>query len=309
MIDKHLVPGLGRKDLIEELRIVSLALDAAFDAIIVHRVDGTLVRFNDAAAANYGVTPEEFAKLPPWGWTNYADPEVRKARTHKLCELGSLSFRTNWPKPDGKPSWMEVHARCVESEGENLIVSVSRDVTDQVLATQMLAHLAFHDPLTGLANRVSFDEALTAAISGAHRHGDRLGVAYIDVDKFKDINDSLGHDAGDHVLVVLAERLKGCVRPDDTVARLGGDEFVVVLQRLAPKEDLGAIGARLVAVIDEPLTTLEHEVSVQASVGLALFDPNVDDARSLVVKADLAMYAAKHAENQSWMVYSEDLGF
>jgi len=307
VVDAHLVPGLGRKDLIEELRIVSLALDAALDAIIVHRMDGTLVRFNEAAATMAGITTEEFAQLPPWGWTNYADPEVRAARTSEICEHGSLTFRSSWLTPDGQTVWMEIHAHCVESEGENLIVSVARDVTEQVRTTKMLERLAFHDALTGLANRAAFDEALTTAIAGAHRHGDRLGVVYIDVDDFKDINDSLGHDAGDQVLITLAERLKSCVRPDDTVARLGGDEFVIVLQRMAETEDPSVVGERLAAVITEPLTIMGRTASMSASVGVALFDPAIDDARSLVVKADLAMYAAKQAEGRASLVYSEDM--
>jgi len=305
--DRRLVPGLGRKDLIEELRIVSLALDAALDAIIVHRMDGTLVRFNEAAANLAGVSTETFAQLPPWGWTYYADPELRDARTRAICEHGSLSFRNTWLSTDGQPVWMEVHAHCVESEGENLIVSVARDVTEQVLATRMLEHLAFHDPLTGLANRASFDDALATAIASARRHGDRLGVAYIDVDEFKDINDSLGHDAGDQVLITLAERLKGCVRPDDTVARLGGDEFVIVLRRMSAEEEPDVVGTRLADVINEPITTMGHDVSIKASVGMAIFDPAEDDARSLVVKADLAMYAAKQAADLASLVYSEDL--
>jgi len=307
VVDAHLVPGLGRKDIIEELRIVSLALDAALDAIIVHRMDGTLVRFNEAAATMAGLSTDEFAQLPPWGWTNYADPDVRDARTNEICEQGSLTFRSSWVTPDGMTVWMEIHAHCVESEGENLIVSVARDVTDQVRATKLLERLAFNDALTGLANRAAFDEALTIAIASARRHGDRLGVAYIDVDEFKDINDSLGHDAGDQVLVTLAERLRRCVRPDDTVARLGGDEFVIVLQHMAEGEEPATIGERLAAVINEPLDVKGTRASISASVGLALFDPRVDDARSIVVKADLAMYAAKQAEGRASLVYSDDM--
>lgn len=292
------MPNAKREDLAEELRVTSLALDAANDAIIVHRRDGSLVRFNEAAAENYGVSSEEFAKLPPWGWTNYADPAVREARMQAICDEGELSFRSTWLTPEGDMLWMEIHSRCVESQGETLIVSVARDVTEQVRATEMLEHLAFHDPLTGLANRASFDDALTTAIAGVHRHGDRLGLAYLDLDDFKDINDTLGHAAGDQVLITLAERLKGCVRADDTIARLGGDEFVIVLPRLAPDEDLGAVAVRFVALIEEPLAALGHEVSIKASVGMALFDPALDDAHSFVVKADLAMYATKHSGDQ-----------
>lgn len=222
---RHLVPGLERKDLMEELRIVSLALDAALDAIIVHRTDGTLVRFNEAAAIQAGLSTEEFAQLPPWGWTTYA----------------------------------------------------------------------------------AFDQALDAAIAGAHRYGDRLGVVYIDLDDFKEVNDTLGHDTGDQVLVTLAERLKDCVRPDDTVARLGGDEFVIILRRMSPDEDPAAVGSRLARVVGEPMNTLGHEVTTNASVGVAIFDPETDDARSLVVKADLAMYAAKQATGETPLPYSADM--
>jgi len=307
MVREHLDLGGSSEDLTEELRLTTLALNAAIDSIIVHRVDGTVVRFNDAAAARAGLTREEFAKLPPWGWTSYADPEVRQARTDEICRQGMMSFRAPSLDPEGRTVWMEIHARCIEFEGETLIVSVARDVTEQVRVTRVLEDLAFHDPLTGLANRAAFDDALTAAITGVRRHDDRVGIAYLDLDDFKCINDTLGHEAGDQVLIALARRLRSCVRAADTVARLGGDEFVLVLPRLETGEALDEMAERLIAVVEQPMTVEDHEVALNASLGLALFEPEHDDARSVVVKADLAMYSAKHSGDRKWLVYAENM--
>lgn len=307
MAESNDMPRTGCEDIAERLRIASLALDAALDAIIVHRVDGTLVHFNEAAAAGHGMTHDEFAALPPWGWTTYSDPALRDARLAKLCEEGQASFRNPWVSPEGRTRWMEIHARCVQSDHDTLIVAVLRDVTKEVRATEVLEHLAFHDPLTGLANRASLDIALTSAIAGVRRHGDRLGVAYLDLDDFKDVNDSLGHHAGDQVLITLAERLRRSVRPDDTIARLGGDEFAIVLPRLGPTDELEAVAQRFVTLIEEPVIACGRAVRIRASIGIAVFDPDVDDAHSLVMKADLAMYAAKHANGRAWLVYSDEV--
>ena len=277
----------------KELRIAYVALDAALDSIIVHRLDGTLVHFNRAAAEMHGMTHAEFAALPPWGWTEYADPGVREARVRAICDDGDSMFRSSKTMPDGAEHHMEVHAGCVDTEDGLVIVSVVRDVTAEVRATEMLERLAFHDPLTGLANRALFDERLEMAIAGARRHGDLVGIVYLDVDDFKEINDNLGHDAGDRVLVTMADRLSTAVRPDDTVARLGGDEFVVVCPRLADASALDAAAARLVERIGEPLMVGFEELHLAASAGVALFDPAVDDARSLLMHADETMYATK----------------
>jgi diguanylate cyclase (GGDEF)-like protein len=146
-----------------------------------------------------------------------------------------------------------------------------------------------------LANRALFDDRLDVAIAGARRHGNILGIAFIDVDDFKEINDSLGHEVGDRVLVSLATRLNDAARSEDTVARLGGDEFVVIFPRLTSADDLSAIGDKLRRLLSKPVTVHGDKLNVTASLGLALFDPAQDNARSLLMRADIAMYHAKHA--------------
>ena len=156
-----------------------------------------------------------------------------------------VTFQTELTLRDGRFVVMEVHAKLAETRFGPLVVSVSHDVTERIRAERMLHDLAFHDALTGLANRVSFDERLAAAMASADRHGDCLGVIYLDIDDFKSINDKYGHSAGDAVLVAMARRLEGAVRSEDVVARLGGDEFVVILPRLDGAADLERVAAKL----------------------------------------------------------------
>lgn len=281
-----------------ELRLSRLALAATHDGVIMHRPDGTLVLFNEAAARNLGFTVEQFAALPPFGWT-------APAHAHRLTEItdaarcpGGHTFRSHRRLPDGREIWQEVHSRFVDTPDGGLVVSVSYDVTSQVRAERLLRELAYHDPLTGLANRAAFDEKLDAAISAARRHSDLLGVVFVDLDDFKKINDSFGHDAGDTVLVALAHRLEGAVRAEDLIARLGGDEFVVLLPRLDHASDLEVIAAKLRDAIAKPLTVDDREFDLSASTGSSLFDPKIDDARSLLVRADIGMYESKRRRDR-----------
>jgi diguanylate cyclase (GGDEF)-like protein len=142
---------------------------------------------------------------------------------------------------------------------------------------------------------VLFEDRLDLAIAGAKRHGHVLGIAYVDVDEFKDVNDRFGHGIGDRVLVVLGERLAGSVRQIDTAARFGGDEFVLIFPQLTSQADLEQIVDKVSARLSEPIAIEGESLQVTSSVGSALFDPDVDDARSLIMRADIAMYEAKRS--------------
>jgi len=271
----------------------SVLLDAVLDAILVHTPDGRLVYFNEAAYARMGLGREEFAALGPFGWVA---PEARPRRrdlTETLHANGHARFESTSVHKDGSRTPVEVFARLVDSPDGPLIVSVARDISERVEAEEQLRHMALHDQLTGLANRTLLDEQLTTAMANTQRHGDLVGVAYVDLDDFKRVNDVHGHAFGDQVLMVAAERLRMCVRRADTVARLGGDEFVVLLPRLKRPADLERAARKIVNAMREPIYIEGHRVSLTTSVGLALYDPIRDDARSLLIRADLAMYAAK----------------
>jgi diguanylate cyclase len=282
----------------EQLRLVSLALDAAGDSIIIHRPDGTLVRFNRAAADQAALTPEEFEALPPWGWGQPMSDEARAARIEEIRTRGEMSFTAKITLPGGRVVMRDVCTRWVEAPGGPYVVAVTRDVTEQAKAREVLENLAFHDPLTGLANRALFDDRLEVAMAAARRHSELLGIAYLDLDDFKDINDSYGHVMGDQVLVAVAQRLSGCVRHEDTVARMGGDEFAVILPRMGSLEDLKTLADKLGTRIKEPIVLGSARFDVTASAGLAVFQPD-DDARSLLMRADIEMYDAKRTSSTS----------
>lgn len=294
------MPGFGgnsgewadRDEVERQLSLASLALDAAGDSIIIHRPDGTLVRFNRTAAANVGMTPEQFEALPPWGWAQSMTPEAREDRLAILRERGEMAFVSTLTLADGRTVLHDVHTRWVEAPGGPYLIAVSRDVTEQVKAREVLENLAFHDPLTGVANRALFEDRLEIAMSSARRHSELLGIAYLDIDDFKEINDGFGHLMGDQVLITIAQRLEGSVRHEDTVARLGGDEFAAIFPRITSVANLELLSNKLVSRVEEPVVIGSAEFDVKASLGLAVFQPD-DDARSLLMRADIEMYEAK----------------
>lgn len=283
----------GSDDAASQLRIAQLALDNSLDSILIHDLDGRLVFFNDAAAHTLGYTPEEFAKLGPWEFAGDYSPEERRARMDAIRGAGELTFYSNGRQRNGRRWTAEVRSRWVETAEGPLVVSVSHDVTERVAASEALEHIAFHDQLTGLANRALLTDRLEVAIAAAKRHGHELGIAFIDLDGFKGVNDSLGHEVGDQLLVAFARRLERAVREEDTVARLGGDEFVVLFPRLTSAEDLASLGKQLRERIAGPVTVNGKRMRVAGSLGLALLDRDSDDAKSLLMRADMSMYEAK----------------
>ena len=172
-------------------------------------------------------------------------------------------------------------------------VLVLRDVSDRRELERDLRRLAYTDPLTGLPNRVLFYDRLDNALRGARRHGTPLAVLFLDLDRFKIINDSLGHGIGDQMLASVAHRLRDCVRAEDTIARLGGDEFAVLLPEISHPRDTRLVADKLLAALATPQLINGHELTVDASIGVALFPEDGTEVRGLMGCADAAMYRAK----------------
>jgi diguanylate cyclase (GGDEF)-like protein len=174
-------------------------------------------------------------------------------------------------------------------------------------ADQRIEYLASHDSLTDLPNREMFSGLLRQVIETAHRHQRRFAVLFIDLDRFKVINDSLGHDAGDMLLVEVASRLRGALRSSDVVARLGGDEFVVILEECAEIDDVERIAANLLCVLCQPMELRGHECHTTASIGIAMYPQNGSDALTLTKNADMAMYLAKEDGKNSFRFFSKEI--
>lgn len=166
---------------------------------------------------------------------------------------------------------------------------------------ESFAHQAHHDALTGLHNRARFDDELERALLRAERSGDRVGLMYLDLDGFKPVNDTLGHEAGDVVLRAVAARLKARLRRADAIARLGGDEFAIIVEQLDDPAVLGAIAKSVLACIREPVDSLPGQPHVTASIGIAVYPDHAENAGDLLRRADQAMYQAK-AEHGIWVM-------
>jgi diguanylate cyclase (GGDEF)-like protein len=204
-----------------------------------------------------------------------------------------------WTSASGEPTY-DADGRVLGYHG------VSRDITERRLAEDSIRHLATHDTLTGLPNRALFLEELGRSIHDARRAGEQLALLFVDLDHFKIINDTLGHDAGDLLLAQMARSLRECLRPGDLVARLGGDEFVVLVRHPAGRHEAAVVARKLLFAVTQPLALKGQECRVSASVGICIFPDNAHDEASLMKGADIAMYEAKREGRNAFRYFSTD---
>ena len=192
----------------------------------------------------------------------------------------------------GRTRWFEITGSRIELDGKPSVLATAYDITKRREAEERTRHVAFHDALTDLPNRALFADRATAALALARREGGHVGVMLLDVDRFKNVNDSLGHDAGDQLISKSAGRLRDVLRSSDTVARLGGDEFAILLPGLKSEETM-RVGRKLLEAMRQPFLVAGRELRISASIGIAIGPEDGDDVQTLVKSADTAMYRAK----------------
>ena len=183
----------------------------------------------------------------------------------------------------------------------------ARDITDRKRNEELLNYQAYHDLLTSLPNLILFQDRLRQALAQSKRYGHQLAVMYLDLDRFKLINDSLGHAAGDQVLRTTAERVVACLRDEDTLARIGADEFTLLLPQIAQREDAKIVAEKILARVREPQIVAGHEVFCSASIGIALYPDAGETVEALVQSADVAMYYVKSSGKDSFRFFREDM--
>lgn len=218
-----------------------------------------------------------------------------------------LDFRL--VRPDGTIRIVHQQAESLRDETGRLIkrIATVQDVTEQRALEAQLRHQAFHDPLTGLPNRTLFADRLGQALAHAHRVRKECAVCFVDLDRFKTINDSLGHAAGDQLLIAVAARLRGELREEDTLARLGGDEFAILLVEPVTLAAVEQVATRLLAALEPPVVVDGRDLQVLASIGIALSTPTASTSEDLLRFADLALYRAKAVGGAGWEVFSPAL--
>jgi diguanylate cyclase (GGDEF)-like protein/PAS domain S-box-containing protein len=267
-----------------------------------------------------GITPQEW--MEDWyAWRNHVHPEdVDRAFTEYQDAYNghvALNHEYRMVHEDGTVKWVLEQAFPIDDEAGNpwLIQGVLFDITERKSAEEQVAFLAYHDKLTGLPNRVLFEEMLDHALARARRHDLGVGVVYLDLDNFKLVNDSLGHHAGDLLLAQLADRLRVCTRDTDLVARQGGDEFLLLLSDLERAGDqpgaadpallvAESVAARIRDALAEPFDLGGTPFYATGSVGISLFPHDATDAASLLKNADHAMYQSKRQEPGGYVVFA-----
>jgi diguanylate cyclase (GGDEF)-like protein/PAS domain S-box-containing protein len=238
-----------------------------------------------------------------------SDADRLRAFFVDVCKSPGIPMPTDLPlrRRDGSTCQLEsVFNNLLGDANIAGVVVTARDVTARRKLEEQLSHQAFHDSLTGLANRALFTDRVAHALDRGVRRQNLFAVLFIDLDDFKTVNDSLGHAAGDELLVIIARRLEGCLRPADTCARLGGDEFAILIESIAQPEAAVVIARRILAAIAEPPRVLGSEVAVQASIGIALGSGN-ESASEILRSADLAMYRAKADGKSRYALYEPSM--
>jgi len=239
------------------------------------------------------------------------DRDLFAATVRHAVRQGSdfqVDYRVVWP--DGTVHWIanraQVH-RDAKSGRAIRIVGVGMDLTDRKIAEQRIAHMAHHDALTGLPNRVLLRDRIQQAIAQAHRNQLQLAVLFIDLDHFKNINDSLGHQVGDRLLQAVASRILACVREGDTVSRVGGDEFVIVIPAIESSGDASSVAGKILEVLGDVFHLHGNDLHVAASIGISLYPSDGGDAETLMRNADTAMYHAKDSGRANFQYFTQHM--
>jgi diguanylate cyclase (GGDEF)-like protein/PAS domain S-box-containing protein len=273
-------------------------------------LSGVMIRANPALGAIVGRLPEDLVGASVHDLTHPEDRASGAAEMQHLVSTGESSgyhIEKRYLHCDGHEVWVSVSVSCVRDDQNRPLYLIGQveDITERRALRERLAYAAIHDPLTGLPNRELFMDRLEVALRRTARTGRRVGVIFLDLDRFKLINDSLGHDVGDQVLGAVADRLTTVMRSTDTLARFGGDEFTILCDDVNDEGDALEVAQRLVMAMGQPLVLATGEVFVSLSVGIAL--SNVGDSGPVLLRnADIAMYRAKERGPSRIEAYRED---
>jgi diguanylate cyclase (GGDEF)-like protein/PAS domain S-box-containing protein len=293
-----------------------MVLKSAGEGIFGLDLDGNATFVNPAAARMTGWEAEELVGRPQHDILHHTKPDGspyprEECPIHAALEDKSTHSRDDevfWRK-DGTSFPVEYMSSPILQDGEVVGAVVTfRDITERKVLEEQLHHQAFYDPLTGLPNRALFMDRLQHASTRAHRLDSRVAVLFIDLDNFKVVNDSLGHKAGDQLLKAVAERVKSCLRPEDTATRLGGDEFTILVEDVASVGEGVQIAERIADVLQPPFVLEGQEVFSTASIGISLNNSTQERAEDLLRHADLAMYRAKHKGKARYEVFEPSMG-
>lgn len=294
----------------QELNRLKSTLDETLDCVFMFEPD-TLKFFylNEGAIKQVGYTSEELLQMTPFDIKPaYAEKQFR-ALVQPLLDgsKDSLTFETVHRHKDGSDLPVEIFLQYIKPENElPRFVAIVRDLSERIEAQEKLLYQAHHDFLTGLPNRFLFIDRLEHALS-RRQIGGKLALLFMDLDRFKVINDTLGHACGDKVLQMLGERVEGCLRKGDTLARISGDEFSVIVEDVESSEMVASIARHILDALVAPFVVDAHELFITASIGISMSPNDGEDIQTLLKHADIAMYRAKDLGRNTYQFYSPEM--
>ncbi len=310
MAEKVLQQSRLLVELGENRQLAASVFEGSPQAVLIMDAQHRIIDANRACTAITGYTVEELrGRSPCEAMCCGADKQSRCLELwHEAEREDGWQGDTQLTRRSGEPfpAWQSITpVRDDDGAVRHYIVMFS-DVSDKQRADEQIRHLAHHDALTNLPNRALLDDRLGQGMERARRSGQQLALLFIDLDRFKHVNDSLGHPVGDRLLKVVAQRFNGAMRDQDTLARQGGDEFVVILEALGGRGDAALVADKLLATLEAPVVFDKHEIFVGASLGISVFPDDGDTIEALMRCADSAMYQAKEAGRNTYRFYASE---
>ncbi len=285
----------------------SALFEHSIDAIFLTRPGGAILAANDAACQllNYG--KEELRALGRDDIVDRTDPRAQ-ALLSQGDRAGAAHGELRLRRKGG--GLVPVEFACAtfrDRSGEACASLIIRDITDRKRAEEHIEYLAYHDELTGIPNRAYFHRAFEHALATTQRYGLRCALMVVDLDRFKNINDTIGHEAGDQLLKQVAARLRECLRDSDIIARLGGDEFVILMQDASTVEAVSAVAIKILEATSRPLLIDDQEFLITASIGISTYPHDGSDMQTLLKNSDVAMYRAKESGKNGFQYFSPEM--
>ena len=283
----------------------------SIDNVVWSATDHEFLYINSVVEKIFGMPVAKFYENKDV-WFELVHPEDRREvrNVHAaLARQSSFTYEYRVIRPDGEIRWIEERARAIRDEHGQVLRhdGIAIDISERKEYEARIEYLADHDALTNLANRNLLGDRVMQAMAHARRHGLQLALLFLDLDRFKGINDSFGHNFGDALLLEVSNRLKAVVRNGDTVARQGGDEFIILLTGIRRPEDVSAVALKIVEAFSVPFLTRGRELFVTTSIGATLFPEDGEDMQTLLRNADTAMYRAKEAQGNGFQFYSREM--
>jgi len=294
----------------QHLRLAEKVFENTFEGIMITDPHNVIESVNPAFTFITGFQAREvIGKTPALLASGKHDAEFYRRMWDEMCTAGHWQGEIWNRRKNGEifPEWLTINEIRNSAGAVSNYVAIFSDITERKAAEDHVRHLAHHDALTDLPNRMLFAERLNHAIAHAHRSQQQITVMFLDLDRFKLINDTLGHSVGDRLLQTTAQRLTDCVREDDTVARMGGDEFTILIENITDPSNLPSLAQKIISALSQPIMLDGHEIVVTTSIGISVYPNDGEQSETLIKHADAAMYLAKEKGRNNFQFFTSEM--